>query len=258
MSWQEVDEGWGRRAADFATLSEPANCREYVFVHHRLGIGSGQRVLDVACGCGLAIELARLRGAECAGIDASGRLVAVARDRNPTSDIRVGDMCDLPWADGEFDVVTSFRGVWGTTPEALDAIHRVLVDGGRFAMTVWGDVSKSPGAWMFQPFRWAEDAKVDNQAQMVALGRPGVGEAFLADHGFEPEERFVVPCHREYADPQTYARAIASSGPAYEAIQNIGEEEFLRRAAELAAEHVRDGLPLRGEIQLFGYVATRR
>jgi hypothetical protein len=28
-----VDEGWGRRVADFATLSEPANCREYVAVH---------------------------------------------------------------------------------------------------------------------------------------------------------------------------------------------------------------------------------
>ena len=28
-AWRIVDEGWGRRAADFATLSEPANCREY-------------------------------------------------------------------------------------------------------------------------------------------------------------------------------------------------------------------------------------
>ena len=34
--WRGVDEGWGRAAADFATLSEPSNCREYVAVHHRL------------------------------------------------------------------------------------------------------------------------------------------------------------------------------------------------------------------------------
>jgi hypothetical protein len=27
--WSTVDEGWGRKAVDFATLSEPANCREY-------------------------------------------------------------------------------------------------------------------------------------------------------------------------------------------------------------------------------------
>jgi SAM-dependent methyltransferase len=87
-----VDEGWGRRAADFATLSEPYNCREYVVVHHRLGVDEGHRLLDVACGSGLALELAHLRGAVCAGIDASQRLVAVACDRNPSADIRVGDM----------------------------------------------------------------------------------------------------------------------------------------------------------------------
>jgi len=65
--WAVVDEGWGRKVVDFATLSEPGNCREYVAVHHRLGIGAGDRLLDVACGSGLAIELARLRGASCAG-----------------------------------------------------------------------------------------------------------------------------------------------------------------------------------------------
>src|SRR5438094_542793 len=96
--WLVVDEGWGRKAADFATLSEPGNWREYVTVHHRLGVDAGDRLLDVACGSGLAVELARIRGASCSGIDASARLVAVARDRNPDSDIRVGDMNALPWA----------------------------------------------------------------------------------------------------------------------------------------------------------------
>jgi hypothetical protein len=39
--WRLVDEGWGRKAVDFATLSEPGNCREYVAVHHRLGVDAG-------------------------------------------------------------------------------------------------------------------------------------------------------------------------------------------------------------------------
>jgi SAM-dependent methyltransferase len=253
-----VDEGWGRRAVDFSTLSEPAACRECTAIHHRLGLADGERLLDVACGSGLAIELARIRGANCAGIDASPRLVAVARDRSPDSDIRVGDMMALPWDAESFDVVTSFRGIWGTTPGAVDEAHRVLVPGGRLAMTIWGNVGKSPGAWMMAPFLWATNDKVEHQADMVHLGRPGVGEAFLAERGFDVAERFEVPFVFEYPDPETYARAIASTGPAYEAIQTIGEDEFLSRAAGLAREHVRDGLPLRGRIELFGYVGTKR
>ena len=258
MSWEMVDEGWGRRAVEFATLNEPANCREYIAVHHRLGVGPGDRLLDMACGSGLAIELANIRGATCAGIDASQRLVAVAGDRSPDSDIRVGDMGALPWHDESFDVVTSFRGIWGTTPGAVDEARRVLAPGGRLAITVWGNVGKSPGAWMMAPLLWATTEKVQHQADMVALGRPGIGEQFLSERGFDVAERFEVPYAMEFADPETYARAVAATGPGYEAIQSIGEAEFISRATELAAGQVRDGLALRGRIQLFGYVGTKR
>jgi len=153
--WLTVDEGWGRRAVDFATLSEPGNCREYVTMHHLLGVDTGDRLLDVACGSGLALELAALRGASCAGIDASARLVAVARDRNPGGDIRVGDMQALPWEPASFDVVTSFRGIWGTTPGAVGEIYRVLGPGGRAGITVWGHLKVSPGAWALAALRLA-------------------------------------------------------------------------------------------------------
>jgi len=253
--WTLVDEGWGRKAADFATLSEPGNCREYVTMHHRLGVDAGDRLLDIACGSGLAIELARLRGAACCGIDASPRLVAVARDRNPESDVRVGDMLALPWDQASFDVVTSFRGIWGTTPDAVAEIRRVLRPGGRAGITVWGHIKVSPGAWALAPFRLAATAKVDNQAGMVALGRPGAGERLLASYGFTAIERIAVPFAWEFADPQIYARALASTGPAYEAIQNVGEAEFHRAAVELAEGRLRDGLPLRAEINVVGYLA---
>ena len=65
--WRVVDEGWGRKAVEFATLSEPGNCREYITMHHRLGVSTGDRLLDVACGAGLAVELAALRGAQLFG-----------------------------------------------------------------------------------------------------------------------------------------------------------------------------------------------
>jgi SAM-dependent methyltransferase len=255
--WTLVDEGWGRRAVEFATLSEPSNCREYVTMHHRLGVDAGDRLLDVACGSGLAIELARLRGAAGSGIDASPRLVAIARDRNPDSDIQIGDMNALPWASSSFDVVTSFRGIWGTTPGAVAEIYRVLHPGGRAGITVWGHLKVSPGAWAMAPFRLAAQEKVGNQAAMVSLGRPGAGEQLLAANGFTGIERVDVPFALEFPDPEVYARALATTGPAYEAIQNVGEAEFHRAAVEQALRHQRDGLPLRAVLNVVGYLARK-
>jgi SAM-dependent methyltransferase len=255
--WQGVDVGWGRRAVDFATLSEPGNCREYVCVHHRLDVRARDRVLDIACGAGLAMELAALRGATCAGIDASARLVDVARQRSPEADIRVGDMHALPWADETFDVVTSFRGVWGTTTGAIGEILRVLKPGGRLGLTVWGHLKKSAGAWALTPFRLAAEAKVANQAAMVALGRPGQGEELLTSWGFSDVARVEVPFAWEFPDPEIYARALASSGPAYEAIQNVGEDVFLATAADTARMHVREGRVLRAPLAVVGYLARK-
>lgn len=253
--WRGVDEGWGRRAVDFATMSEPANCREYVALHQHLAVGPSDRLLDLACGAGLAVELASARGATCAGIDASPRLLQVARDRSLDADLRVGDMNDLPWADDTFDVVTSFRGIWGTTPGAVAEARRVLRPGGRLGITVWGHIKKSPGAWALTPFTLAAPPKVANQAAMVALGRPGVGEDLLTRSGFVDVERVAIPFVWEFADPDAYARALASTGPAYEAIQAVGEEAFRRSAVEVASGRVRQGLPLRAAIEVVGYLA---
>ena len=255
--WKVVDEGWGRQAVDFAALSEPGNCWEYVAMHHHLAVSDGHRLIDVAGGAGLAIELASAQGATCAGIDASPRLVAVARDRNPDADVRVGDMHAMPWADASFDIATSFRGIWGTTPEALREMYRVLAPGGRIGLTVWGHIKASPGAWALAPFRMAAPGKVENQAAMVSLGRPGVGEELLARYGFVDIERVDVPFAWEFSDPEMYARALASTGPAYEAIQNVGEAAFIAAATEVAREHVREGLPLRARINVTGYLARR-
>jgi hypothetical protein len=84
----------------------------------------------------------------------------------------------------------------------------------------------SPGAWALAPLRLVVADKVDSQAAMVSLGRPG-------------------------------ARALASSGPAYEAIQNVGEARFHRAAVEQARGKLRDGLPLRAEINVVGYLARK-
>jgi SAM-dependent methyltransferase len=252
-----VDAGWGHAAVDFATLSEPGNCREYVALHHRLAVDRGDRLLDMACGAGLAIELATLRGAGCAGIDASSRLIAIARDRNPDADLRVGDMAALPWPDGTFDVVTSFRGIWATTEVAVTEMLRVLRPGGRAGLTVWGHLKASPGSWALAPLRLAAPEAVGRQAAMVRLGRPGAGEALLAEIGFVDVVRVDLPFVWEFADPEAFARALASTGPAYEAIQHVGVDAFHDAAVAIAHSQARAGRPLRAHLPVVAYLARK-
>ena len=251
-----VDEGWGRRAADFSALMEPSAVREYVFVHRRLGLSPGARLLDMACGSGLAIELATVQGAVCAGIDASPRLVDVARLRNPDSDLRVGDMSEPHFEPASFDLVTSFRGIWGTTPDAMTQVRRVLRPGGRVALTFWGDMASSPGGRLFAPFRLAAEPQLAHQSDMVALKQPGAAARFLADAGLEPGELFDVPFVLEFADAGHYARSLAATGPGYESVQAVGEQAFEQACLEAARPFERAGLPIRGALSLFGILGT--
>jgi SAM-dependent methyltransferase len=166
-------------------------------------------------------------------------------------------MHELPWDDGGFTVVTSFRGIWGTTPAALEEVWRVLHPGGRIGLTVWGHLKVSPGVWALTPFQLAAEPKVANQAAMVALGRPGRGEELLARCGFVDVQRRTIPFAWEFADPGSFARALASTGPAYEAIQHIGESAFTETAMQAATAQVRNGLPLRAEIDVVGYFGRK-
>ena len=70
---------------------------------------AGARVLDVGCGSGYFLHRLREYGAgECHGIDLMENRIAAGREALPGADLRVGSATELPYADGEFDLVTQF------------------------------------------------------------------------------------------------------------------------------------------------------
>ncbi|MBA2303580.1 MAG: ubiquinone/menaquinone biosynthesis methyltransferase [Acidobacteria bacterium] len=124
-----LDRRWKRRVVDLAAPTR------------------GQRALDLACGTGdLAFALAT-RSAAVVGLDVTFRMIELARAklRGPATDsgtlagagsgrcgFLVGDMCSVPFTDGQFDIVTTGYGLRNVPDltKAIAEIHRVLRPGG--------------------------------------------------------------------------------------------------------------------------------
>ncbi|HEY7491175.1 MAG TPA: class I SAM-dependent methyltransferase [Candidatus Tectomicrobia bacterium] len=250
MSWEHVDEGWGRRAPEFAYSIENLHWREYLYLLNQMGVGPGTQYLDIACGSGLAGRLAGERGAQVTGLDASPRLAAIARARSPEADIRVGDMFHLPFDDHSFDVASSFRGIWGNCLEALREARRVVRPGGKVGLSFWGHQRRMQAYPLFAVLGQTAQGERDNTGSMVRIGLPGMAEQLMADAGLAPGTRTSLRLHWEFPDIDSTARALASTGPGYLAVQHLGEAAFLASAREAAAGLYVDGIGVRAEVEV--------
>ena len=97
----------------------------------------GRRVLDLGCGTGrLAEPLAERATARVWGVDASPEMLAVAREKLPTSvGLKQGRAEDLPFRDGWFDRAVMWLVVHLVDrPTAFREVARVLVPDGRLAV----------------------------------------------------------------------------------------------------------------------------
>lgn len=114
----------------------------------RLQLAPGVRVLDVCCGSGAsAIPAAEIVGptGSVFGVDLAENLLALARTKAEERglnniEFRSGDMTQLPFDEGSFDVVVCVFGIF-FVPDmdaALRELRRVARTGGRVAITTWG------------------------------------------------------------------------------------------------------------------------
>jgi SAM-dependent methyltransferase len=91
-------------------------------------------VADLGCGPGHVAAWLAGRGATAVGIDLSPAMIEVARREHPDLEFRVGDLLDLPAADGEFGAVVAFYSVIHLTPDelrpAFAEMRRTLRPGG--------------------------------------------------------------------------------------------------------------------------------
>ncbi|HXV06071.1 MAG TPA: methyltransferase domain-containing protein [Solirubrobacterales bacterium] len=109
-----------------------------------LDIVPGERVLDVACGSGNgALAAARRAWGNTVGVDFVPALLERGRERAAAERLDVefveGDAAELPFEDGEFDVVMSIFGAMFAPEQERTAseLLRVCKPGGRIGMANW-------------------------------------------------------------------------------------------------------------------------
>lgn len=120
-----------------------------------VGVGPGDRVLDVATGTGdLAIELAKRVGpsGEVIGSDFSEGMLALARKKAPELRFEWGNALELPYADDEFDAATVGFGArnFSDLERGLAELTRVVRPGGRVLILEMTTPQKPPLSTFFK------------------------------------------------------------------------------------------------------------
>lgn len=99
------------------------------------GLSAGDRVLDVACGTGIASSELAARGCQVTGIDISEPMLSFARKRIGESTFLLAQAERLPFASATFDAAICAQAFhWLDQPRALAEMIRVVRRGGTIAI----------------------------------------------------------------------------------------------------------------------------
>jgi SAM-dependent methyltransferase len=168
----------------------------------RVGVGTGEDVLDVACGTGNAGIRAAGAGGRVVGLDLTPELFETGRREAAAAGVEIewveGDAEALPFADHSFDVVLSVFGCIFAPRHRVAAgeLARVLRPGGRLAVFAWAPDSaparffKTAGAFMPAPPEFVEPSVLWGEEAHVRELFDGTGVEFERAEAPNPLSRF--------------------------------------------------------------------
>ena len=202
-------------------------------------VQSGERVLDVGCGCGdTSIALQGL-GADVLGVDVSGPMLEHARKRDSSVQYRQADAASTDFG-GAFDLVFSRFGVmfFSDPVAAFQNLHGALKSTGRLLFVCWQPPGANP--WMsmagraIAPFLPAPDGSGNPRAPgPFALADESYVTEILQGAGFRNISITSHTTTLRVAD--TLAEAVAFQtriGPAARVMSELAGDQ---RTAALAA-----------------------
>jgi SAM-dependent methyltransferase len=222
-------------------------------------VDTGTRLLDVGCGGGDASFLASRRGARVSGLDASQDMVDVARERMPEADFRTGDMSDLPYDTGAFDVVFAANCVQYAidSDAALREFRRVCAPGGRIVAGLFSTPDKVQYSSIMKAVRSLAPMPANGDGPF-SLSAPGRLEQLFEEADLNVTDAGEVDCPFAFADFDTLWRGVLA-GPVAQGAYEAAGEDTLRSTVQTAAKPYRadDGSFLIRP-NIFRYVLAQR
>lgn len=215
---------WGRHPQAWSQTMEQQVRPLYRATLDALEPLDGRSLLDAGCGSGQAIADAASRGATVTGVDATPELLDVARQRTPTADLRVGEIQQLPFGDGTFDLVTAFNSIqYAADPAAaVSELARVCRPGGQVAIGIWGDPQRCETEGLFQRLRSLAPPPPGTPAPL-GCSDPGVVEDLLTKAGLSVGAGGEAPIAITFDRLDEAWEAHRSSGPLQKVIDTVGE-----------------------------------
>ena len=196
-------------------------------------ISEGQKVLDVASGTGEpSLTIARRFGSRITltGVDGAEAMVAAADEkaqREGLQGISFQKMKAerLTFPSNQFDRVISRFGVmlFDDPLAGLQEMRRVLKEGGKMAIAVWGEFSKMESLyhiWEALMKRLPEEKRLPTP-KMADLGAPGKLEALLLEAGLKKHEVKPFPLFYRFDSFESYWKISTEAGALKEPLDHL-------------------------------------
>ena len=212
---------WGSKASDWVEIQERTAPVLWHAVLDAAAVGPETCLLDAGCGSGGASVMARERGAVISGCDASESLLAIARERLPGADLKLGELEGLPFPDASFDAVLAINSLQ-FTPDPSHAARemvRVATRGGRIAVVVWS-IEHCEQRQIFDAILKLFD-KPPKGRGVFALSAPGEVEALFPGLTLEVRE---IECPFVYPNLEIALRGQMAAGPSQRVVEIFGRD----------------------------------
>jgi ubiquinone/menaquinone biosynthesis C-methylase UbiE len=218
----------------------------------RVGVGPGDRVLDLACGTGVVARTVASRvqsAGVVAALDLNAGMLRIARSLAAAGDHAIdwyqGSALALPFDGGAFQVVLCQLGLqfFPDRLRAVQEIRRVLARGGRVGASVYSAIDRNPATHALSD---ALDRHLGPGASRTKRAEHSLAEAqvlrtLFVDAGFADVRVDAVTRNVHFASVSEYVRIQLSATP-LAALLKDREPRTIERLIALVSADVGDRL----------------